>query len=98
MTTDIGQIEFRPPPPITAKAVNKIESYWTGVAEILLDRPGEWAFVGRHPSSQVSRIRAGKMTAFRPESDWEVVGRKVDEHGRIDVYMRFVAGGTVGES
>lgn len=84
-------IEFGDPPPIKRPNTN-IDRFWADVAGKALSEPMRWVSAGRHPSSQVSRIKRGTIASFRPDYDWEVVGRAVDEHGRIGVFVRYIGG------
>ena len=70
---------YRPPDP-----------KWAAIADRLRAEPGEWEFVGRHPASQITRIRTGKLAAFRPAGAFDAVGRNSGPRGRIDIYARFV--------
>lgn len=84
-------IEFGDPPPIK-RSHNNVDPFWAEVASTALSEPMRWVSAGRHPSTQVSRIKRGSIASFRPDYDWEVVGRAVDEHGRIGVFVRYIGG------
>jgi hypothetical protein len=68
----------------------KPDPEWTKIAERLRRMPGDWQLVGRHSASQITRIKSGKLAAFRPAGSFDAVGRDKGARGRIDVYVRFV--------
>ena len=77
---------------------------WSAVAATLRGRPTEWCHVGRFSSSVARQIRQGAYTAFlgagtvrnTPEAaaymaeHWEVTSRTSDEHGRLDLWIRWL--------
>jgi hypothetical protein len=76
-------------PPI-AYTYRKPDPRWVAIADRLRETPGEWEFIGRHAASQITRIKSGKLAAFRPAGAFQAEGRNKGARGRIDVYARYV--------
>ena len=94
MTTDtevtVNKVKKRKtPPPERVRVITD----WERVAKRLRRHPGEWFDIFTDgPTSTASAVKAGKMTAIRPVSDFEfrTSNNKRTTPRTCDLHMRFV--------
>lgn len=64
------------------------------ISSALVERPGEWAKVGRYNPSYAVRIKTGGIKAFAPAGTFEAVSRNTghDDDGAIrsDIWARYI--------
>lgn len=67
-------------------------SIWLAVAEMLRERPGEWALIAKdHNTSSVSFMRKGKVSAFPAgEFEFRTVGHDRSTLKSSEVWARYV--------
>ena len=92
MTTDsevtITRTKKGEPPPKRRLIVD-----WEKIARDLMRHAGEWRLVFKDgPTSTASAVKAGKMTAIRPVSDFEfrTSNNKRTSPRTCDLHMRYV--------
>lgn len=86
-----------PPAPRGART-----EFFKRLAARLRERPGAWAVAAEGLSEYrtqaavlASRIKTGKLTAFRPAGEFEATSAKDKETGDTRVYARYVGPGAI---
>lgn len=89
-------LQFTDPPPQNRASVARAKGTHLMYAEIMRERPGEWAVIHTAPNANAAasyarHIRLGVMAAYAPARSFEACARTVD--GEHLVYARYVGEG-----
>lgn len=69
-------------------------AHWLEVAESAKAHPGEWIPAGIHNASYTTKIKRGKITAFR-EGGFDAISRDIHYSGpspKGTIYVRYLVG------